>query len=184
MALQSNADLRLLNGLLPVISIDQTVLRPHLRFPNCWLFRGGVVAPRQTPNLEGQVSIFISPGDWVAQLYPQAPSTHFSRLLRHAWATVGLFFSPVTTRGAAPRLLLKIVTGSLHIWRPSPPSTTWGRAMPLWQRLALHGNECHDLIQVQVVPQIGNGLCSKISLVLCSELDFPLTWCYKRWLGS
>jgi hypothetical protein len=26
-------------------------------------------------------------------------STHFSRLLRHAWATVGLFFSPVTTRG-------------------------------------------------------------------------------------
>jgi len=35
----------------------------------------------------------------VAQLYPQAPSTHFSRLLRHAWATVGLFFSPVTTRG-------------------------------------------------------------------------------------
>jgi hypothetical protein len=33
----------------------------------------------------------------VAQLYPQAPSTHFSRLLRHAWATVELFFSPVTT---------------------------------------------------------------------------------------
>jgi hypothetical protein len=26
---------------------------------------------------------------------------HFSRLLRHAWATVGLFFSPVTTRGGA-----------------------------------------------------------------------------------
>jgi hypothetical protein len=34
----------------------------------------------------------------MAQLYPQAPSTHFSRLLQHAWATVGLFFSPVTTR--------------------------------------------------------------------------------------
>jgi hypothetical protein len=27
-------------------------------------------------------------------------STHFRRLLRHAWATVGLFFSPVTTRGS------------------------------------------------------------------------------------
>jgi len=36
----------------------------------------------------------------VAQLYSQAPSTHFSRLLRHAWATVGLFFSPVATRGS------------------------------------------------------------------------------------
>jgi len=35
----------------------------------------------------------------VAQLYPQAPSTHFPPLLRHAWATVGLFFSPVSTRG-------------------------------------------------------------------------------------
>jgi hypothetical protein len=61
------------------------------------LFWCGVVSP--TPNLEDQVSIFISPGDWVAQLYSQAPSTHFSRLLRHACATVGLFFSPVTTRG-------------------------------------------------------------------------------------
>jgi hypothetical protein len=59
----------------------------------------GSTAPRPTPNLEDQVSIFISPGDWVAHLYPQAPSSHFSRLLWHTWATVGLFFSPVTTRG-------------------------------------------------------------------------------------
>jgi len=35
----------------------------------------------------------------VTQLYPQAPSTYFSRILRHAWATVGLFFSLVTTWG-------------------------------------------------------------------------------------
>jgi hypothetical protein len=30
----------------------------------------------------------------VAQLYPQTLGTHFSRLLRHAWVTVGLFFNP------------------------------------------------------------------------------------------
>jgi hypothetical protein len=36
----------------------------------------------------------MTPGDKVAQLYPQAPGTHFSRLLRHAWVTVGLFFNP------------------------------------------------------------------------------------------
>jgi hypothetical protein len=30
----------------------------------------------------------------VAKLYPQALGTHFSRLLRHAWVTVGLFFNP------------------------------------------------------------------------------------------
>jgi len=36
----------------------------------------------------------------VAQLYPQAPGTHFGRLLRPAWAAMGLIFSPVTTRKA------------------------------------------------------------------------------------
>jgi hypothetical protein len=93
-ALQSNADLRLLNGLLPVISnrSDCSEVSKLLTFPGV-----GSLAPRPTPNLEDQVSIlFISPGDWVAQLYPEAPSTHFSRLLRHAWATVGLFLSPVS----------------------------------------------------------------------------------------
>jgi hypothetical protein len=29
----------------------------------------------------------------VAQLYPQALGTHFSRLLLHEWFTVGLFFN-------------------------------------------------------------------------------------------
>jgi hypothetical protein len=68
MALQSNADLRLLNGLLPVNCIFQSI----------WLFRGhidfsgmGSSAPRPTPNLDDQVSIFISPGDWVAQFTPR-----------------------------------------------------------------------------------------------------------------
>jgi hypothetical protein len=68
------------------------------------LFWCGVVAPRSTPNLEDQVSIFISPGDWVAQLYSQAPSTHFSRLLRHAWATVVLFF-PCSPHGEPSTLV-------------------------------------------------------------------------------
>jgi hypothetical protein len=38
--------------------------------------------------------VFISPRGRVAQLYPWAPDTHFSRLLRHAWVTVGLFLFP------------------------------------------------------------------------------------------
>jgi hypothetical protein len=36
----------------------------------------------------------MTPGDRVAQLHPQALGTHFSRLLRHAWVTLGLFFNP------------------------------------------------------------------------------------------
>jgi hypothetical protein len=63
------------------------------------LFYGvGLLAPRPTPNLEDQVSVFITPRDRGAQLYPQALGTHFGRLLRPIWATVGLFFFPTTTR--------------------------------------------------------------------------------------
>jgi hypothetical protein len=32
----------------------------------------GLLAPRPTPNLEDQVSLFMTPGDSVAQLYPWA----------------------------------------------------------------------------------------------------------------
>jgi hypothetical protein len=49
---------------------------------------------RPTPNLEDQASVFMTPGDREAQLYPQELGTHFTRLLRHAWVTVGLFFNP------------------------------------------------------------------------------------------
>jgi hypothetical protein len=47
-----------------------------------------------TTNLEDQGSVFVTPGNRVTQLYPQALGTHFSRLLRHAWVTVGLVLNP------------------------------------------------------------------------------------------
>jgi hypothetical protein len=54
MAPQSNADLRLLNGLLPVISsIDLTVPRSHLKLPNCWLFPGWGRSPTPNPQTGG-----------------------------------------------------------------------------------------------------------------------------------
>jgi hypothetical protein len=65
------------------------------RLLNSFLFyRGGLLAPRPTSNLKDQASVIISPRGRVAQLYPQTPGTHFSRLLRHAWVTVGLFLFP------------------------------------------------------------------------------------------
>jgi hypothetical protein len=45
-----------------------------------------VVSPTPNPIPEDQASVFISPRGRVA--------THFSRLLRHAWVTVGLFLFP------------------------------------------------------------------------------------------
>lgn len=44
------------------------------------------------PKMENQP--FMSPGGSVAQLYPRELGAHFSRLLRHAWATVELFSFP------------------------------------------------------------------------------------------
>jgi hypothetical protein len=49
-------------------------------------YRVGLLAPRPTPIPEDQASVFISPRGRVA--------THFSRLLQHAWVTVGLFLFP------------------------------------------------------------------------------------------
>jgi hypothetical protein len=57
---------------------------PLTRFRNKNLFYGtGLLVQRPTPNLEDQVSVFMTPGDRVTQLYPQALGTHFSPLLRH-----------------------------------------------------------------------------------------------------
>jgi hypothetical protein len=49
-------------------------------------YRVGLLAPRPTPIPDDHASVFISPRGRVA--------THFSRLLRHAWVTVGLFLFP------------------------------------------------------------------------------------------
>jgi hypothetical protein len=65
----------------------------------------GLLVQRPTPNLEDQASVFMTPGDRVAQLYPRAAGTHFSRLLRHAWVTVGLFFNPGHHTGQTQSLL-------------------------------------------------------------------------------
>jgi hypothetical protein len=51
-----------------------------------FFYRVGMLAPRPTPIPEDQASVFISPRC--------RETTHFSRLLRHAWVTVGLFLFP------------------------------------------------------------------------------------------
>jgi hypothetical protein len=53
-----------------------------------------VVSLSPNPQPGGPVRRIYKPRGRVAQLYPQALGTHFGRLLRPAWAAVGLFFSP------------------------------------------------------------------------------------------
>jgi hypothetical protein len=47
-------------------------------------YRVGFLSPRPTPNLGDQASEFMSPGDKVAQLYPQALDFPFTCLLQQA----------------------------------------------------------------------------------------------------
>jgi hypothetical protein len=54
----------------------------------------------------------MTPGDRVVPLCPQALGTHFSRLLRHAWVTVELFFNP----GHHTGLHLNSVKTNLRVW--------------------------------------------------------------------
>jgi hypothetical protein len=67
---------------------------PLWSFVTIPFLQGSLLDQRPTPNLEDQASVFMTPGDRVTQLYPQALGTHFSRLLRHAWVTVVLYFNP------------------------------------------------------------------------------------------
>jgi hypothetical protein len=54
---------------------------PFLGFLNNNLFTGlYCYSSAQPPNLDDQVSVFMTPGDRVAQLYSQALGSHFSRL--------------------------------------------------------------------------------------------------------
>jgi hypothetical protein len=76
-------------------SPSRALASPFWGFTTITYFYGaGLLVQRPTPNLEDQISVFMTPGDRVTQLYPQTLGTHFSRLLRYAWVTVGLFFNP------------------------------------------------------------------------------------------
>jgi len=46
---------------------------------------------RQKHKLVDQSSVYMFSRDSVVQLYPRTLGIHFSRLLRHAWTTLGLF---------------------------------------------------------------------------------------------
>jgi hypothetical protein len=51
---------------------------PFWGFVTITFYRAVLLVQRPTPNLEDQASVFMTPGDRVAQLYPQALGTHFT----------------------------------------------------------------------------------------------------------
>jgi hypothetical protein len=67
--------------------------KPSLEFLTIGFLQGGDVNRMPNPQPGGPDLCICDPEDRVTQLYPQALGTHFSRLLRHAWATLGPFLS-------------------------------------------------------------------------------------------
>jgi hypothetical protein len=61
-----------------------------MTFPQGW-----IVSPAPNPQPGGPgLRIYDPRRQGGPAIYPQTLGTHFSRLLRHAWVTVGLFFNP------------------------------------------------------------------------------------------
>jgi hypothetical protein len=62
--------------------------------------------------------------------------------------------------------LFNIFAATLHTWRPSPPSATWGRAMPWWQgtNLTWRISETIPLIQIMV-------LCDVMPCKKCTDVS-------------
>jgi hypothetical protein len=57
---------------------------PFWGFLTITFLRGWIVSPAPNPQPGGPGSVFMTPGNRVAELYPQALGTHFSHLLRHS----------------------------------------------------------------------------------------------------
>jgi hypothetical protein len=67
---------------------------PFWVFLTITFLRDWIVSLAPNPQPGGPGLRIYDPWGRVAQLYPQALGTHFSRLLRHECVTVGLFFNP------------------------------------------------------------------------------------------
>jgi hypothetical protein len=67
---------------------------PFWGFVTITYLQGWIVSPAPNPQPGGPGLHIYDPQRQGAQLYPQALGTHFSRLLRYTWVTVGLFFNP------------------------------------------------------------------------------------------
>jgi hypothetical protein len=82
----------------------------------------------------------------VVQLLKNFPKVHYRVHKSPLWhfVTSSFFGEELLASRSTPNLeghpfsavryyLFNIFAATLHIWRPSPPSATWGRAMPWWQ---------------------------------------------------
>ena len=68
--------------------------RPQISFPNKQYFTGWGCQPHAQPQIWRTRSHIYNTRSWVPHQYPQVLGTHFSHLLRIAWATMGLLFNP------------------------------------------------------------------------------------------
>ena len=139
----------------------------------------------------------------MTQLYGQARGTHFSRLLRFAWPTMGLVFSPVTTLVTPIMLQSLAVLNERDSYSPRNQPTCLEQARHIsastgWKtqvcptpclslrfcstRHATAGGKCSNksvLIGVVDIPWCMTGRCSRNWRPASEEDDFGRvpTWC-------
>jgi hypothetical protein len=89
-------------------------------------------------------------------------------------------------RAGCPQLF-NIFAATLHIWRPSPPFATWGRAMPWWQ--GAHAPQKHRLTfsELHRVILQRNSLFPFLCLKTETELAYWTLFSYflsRQWAAS
>jgi hypothetical protein len=67
---------------------------PFSGFTTITFLQGWIVSPAPNPQPGGTGLRIYDPRRQGGPAIPPALGTHFSRLLRHAWVTVGLLFNP------------------------------------------------------------------------------------------
>ena len=84
--------------------LSLTFLKPQFRYPNS-LFMVTGHRPVAQPRIWRSSAPYLLPQGQGGPAIPPGTGCHFSCLLQPAWAAVGLFFSPVATRGIVRSLV-------------------------------------------------------------------------------
>jgi hypothetical protein len=87
---------------------------PFWGFLTITFLQGWSVSPVPNPQPGGPGLRIYEPRRQGGPAIPQALGTHFSRLLRHEWVTVGLFFNLGQYTGNIRPIRTKISTNSLN----------------------------------------------------------------------
>jgi hypothetical protein len=104
----------------------------HIKFMSLWISEHNISPPdsicsARISSLSGD--LYLLPSQWYGVTFCNMQIS-WNEYLLASCPTLKLEDHPLL---AVCNCLLNIFTATLNIWRPFPPSTTWGHPMPWWE---------------------------------------------------